>query len=156
MRTLVERDREMSRSSTAAYLATAWAAAGLTGAPDLPSLDFPVEQVDTSLRVTSLVAYRRGLGLGMSPSQANENALVQVSGAASRLVLEAGRETALAAVDNHRARWARITSPTACKFCTMLAGRGFAYRSEETVSFDAHDHCACTAAVDFSAAQAAA
>lgn len=38
----------------------------------------------------------------------------------------------------------RVASPTACKFCRMLVGRGAVYRLE-TVGFRAHGNCGCTA-----------
>jgi hypothetical protein len=41
-------------------------------------------------------------------------------------------------------RYQRIASPTACKFCRMLAGRGPVYRLE-TVGFRSHGNCGCTA-----------
>lgn len=41
--------------------------------------------------------------------------------------------------------WARETSPDACPFCRMLAGRGAVYRTRETASFAPHDNCHCVA-----------
>lgn len=151
MLTLVERNRQVSTGTTSGYLSAAWLAAGNAGAPPLPTISLPTEQVETSLRVTSIVAYRRSLAAGMTARQANESAAVQMSGSAQRMVLEAGRLAALEAVQQSGARWARIASPTACDFCKMLASRGYAYRGEETASFAAHDHCGCSVAVNFAA-----
>ena len=45
--------------------------------------------------------------------------------------------------DPKKPRWARIpTGAETCKFCIMLASRGFVYHSEETASH-AHAHCDC-------------
>jgi hypothetical protein len=48
--------------------------------------------------------------------------------------------------------WARVAHPGACDFCVMLAGRGFAYTSEETAARAAdgsryHDRCRCTVTI---------
>jgi len=37
---------------------------------------------------------------------------------------------------------ARVASANSCAFCAMLASRGPVYK-EETVDFEAHDHCTC-------------
>jgi hypothetical protein len=156
MRLLIQRERQNVYATTRGYLTGAYLAAGHRALPEIPALaGLDIAQFATSTRVTSLVSYRRGLGLGLTPSQAADNALVQVTGSASRLALEAGRTTILDAARANDARWGRITSGNACAFCHMLASRGFVYR-ESTVGFDAHDHCACTGAIDFSPALAAA
>lgn len=48
--------------------------------------------------------------------------------------------------DPTKPRWARVPQGKSCAFCTMLAGRGFAYTSEEAAGGDGntyHDHCHC-------------
>jgi hypothetical protein len=51
-------------------------------------------------------------------------------------------------IDPTNPRWARVASGrNPCAFCVMLAGRGFAYTSQETADFGGsfHDgHCHCT------------
>jgi hypothetical protein len=49
--------------------------------------------------------------------------------------------------------WARIAHASACEFCNMLAGRGYAYTSQKTAAAAAdgsryHDHCRCTVSVN--------
>jgi hypothetical protein len=50
-------------------------------------------------------------------------------------------------LDPTHPRWARVPKgANPCAFCVMLAGRGFAYRSEETASFGGsfhNGHCHC-------------
>ncbi|MDQ3485451.1 MAG: hypothetical protein M3445_08620, partial [Actinomycetota bacterium] len=77
--------------------------------------------------------------------QTMADAFVQSSGAATRLVLNAGRETVTASVTaDPRARgWQRVGGGKPCDFCAMLIGRGSVY-TEATSGFDAHDYCACT------------
>lgn len=66
-----------------------------------------------------------------------------VAGSAQRLVLDQSRETLMdAAIKDPAAKgFARVTSPGACAFCTMLAlraGAGFLYRTKESAGFRAH------------------
>lgn len=113
--------------------------------------DPPAELVEVTAQVTGARAYGRSLTSGMTVEQARRNAGVQLSGAASRIVLDAGRQTILDAVDEDREAigWIRITDAKPCAFCAMLASRGPVYQ-EDTASFQAHPHCACIAAPVFS------
>lgn len=45
--------------------------------------------------------------------------------------------------------WSRVARAGACKFCTMLAGKGAVYRSESTAIFAAHKNCNCAAQPEF-------
>lgn len=45
--------------------------------------------------------------------------------------------------DNKRVLYARVTSGTDCKFCVMLASRGFVYSSKRTAGSDGHYHAHC-------------
>lgn len=114
--------------------------------------DAPAELVEVTAQVTGARAYGRSLSSGMTADQARRNAGVQLSGAASRIALDAGRQTILDAVDEDREAigWIRITDAKPCAFCSMLASRGPSYLSQETASFQAHAHCACIAAPVFS------
>jgi len=104
----------------------------------------PIEQIRTALRVTSKGAAYRSLGAGMDYPQAMANALVQVSGSMSRIALDSGRDTIMDNVrsDPRAVGWAREGSGEECAFCAMLISRGPVYK-EETVDFEAHDHCVC-------------
>lgn len=44
--------------------------------------------------------------------------------------------------------WKRVGDGHSCQFCSMLLSRGAVYR-EATADFQAHDHCGCTAAPEF-------
>jgi hypothetical protein len=105
----------------------------------------PAEQVATALRVTTLVAIKKSTMAGKTAELAMRDAFVQSSGAATRLVLDAGRDTIrqTTVADPRTAGWQRVTSG-GCDFCAMLAGRGAVY-SEATADFASHDHCACSA-----------
>lgn len=65
---------------------------------------------------------------------------------ANEYALQPGRDTVMQAAHKDNAAWARVPEPGACKFCLMLASRGFVY-SKSTVG-DArkfHGKCRCNA-----------
>jgi hypothetical protein len=101
-----------------------------------------VARARTSLQVTGYVTTERLRAL--KHADPGSVALVRVSGAVTRHVLDGGRETLLASVrGDRRARgWARVTSAEPCEFCSMLASRGGVYMATSG-AFAAHDHCAC-------------
>lgn len=105
-----------------------------------------VERVIASLYVTGRVATGKAILAGQSPQAAMQTAFVRTSGALSRHVLSGGRDTLIlsAAEDRAAQGWARVTGGEPCGFCAMLASRGPVY-SEDTVDFQAHDHCSCSA-----------
>lgn len=74
-----------------------------------------------------------------------EAAKTLANGVAQKLVVDTGRNTLIAAIEqDQKARgWAREAKPDACSFCALLATRGAVYRSETSASFEAHDHCHC-------------
>lgn len=87
------------------------------------------------------------LKLKRPPSEVAKATLVNVSGEATRHVLNAGRQTIEVSIraDPQALGWQRITSSSACKFCKMLADRGPIYKSSRTARFQSHNHCACSA-----------
>lgn len=80
-----------------------------------------VARARTSLQVTGYVTIDRLRAL--KHPDPGKVALVRVSGAVMRHVLNGGRETLLASVrSDRRARgWARVTPAEPCEFCSMLA-----------------------------------
>jgi hypothetical protein len=144
--TLVQRDRTRSAGLASLYLKAHRLQAGIPGAPNVVLAGAaPAEQVATSLYVTTVVAVKKSTMAGKTAQQAMTDAFVQSAGAATRLVLDAGRDTIRKTTTNDpRTRgWQRVTSG-GCAFCEMLAGRGSVY-TEESADFASHDHCACTA-----------
>ncbi len=78
----------------------------------------------------------------------------EVEGAMQAATADAGIGELFAAMraDGAAKGWARITRPTACSFCRMLAARGPVYLTEESANFRAHvvkdgrgGTCQCTA-----------
>lgn len=111
--------------------------------------------IKTSLLVTGPFGVKSRIGKGINPRTAKAKALVDVSGAASRHVLNGGRQLVTEAVakDKVALGFARVTDADPCAFCAMLASRGPVYRSRESAGTRRvageselhryHDHCAC-------------
>ena len=145
---LVARFRGRSSRSAVGYYLESRGAARVPGlyvpraAPEaLPQL------IEATAQIAGARAYGRSLTAGMQHAQARQNAGVQLSGAMSRIALDAGRQTILDAVaeDREAIGWIRITDADPCAFCAMLTSRGPVY-DEDTVAFQAHAHCACIGA----------
>lgn len=116
----------------------------------------PVEQLTASLRSSGLAGTFKALQTGRSPQAARQIGFVKTSGAASRHVMNGGRNTILqsAGADPKAQGWIRKTSGSPCAFCAMLASRGHVYKSSATAAggrwsvsdrqFKVHDHCSCS------------
>lgn len=65
---------------------------------------------------------------------------------ANEYALQPGRDTVMQAAHKDKAAYARVPEPGACKFCLMLASRGFVY-SKDTSGDSAkfHGKCRCNA-----------
>jgi len=116
---------------------------GGTATPIMSTFDAEAAaRAQTSLQVTGYVTTER-LTVLKRPDPAR-TALVRVSGAVTRHVLDGGRQTLMRSVraDRRALGWARATSGDPCSFCAMLASRGPVY-GERTGNFQSHDHCAC-------------
>lgn len=103
-------------------------------------------RVATSLTVTGPVALKSAMARGLSLAEANDIARARMSAASQRQALTGGRDTITETVktDPRAEGWRRVTSGKSCEFCSMLAGRGAVY-GDDTVHFEAHDGCSCTA-----------
>lgn len=147
---MVRNGRSVSSGLASGYYREFRAAEGISGSAPLVT---PSNAWETpariSLRVTGPVAAKTALKLHRPDASAV--ALVRLSGAVSRHVLDAGRETILESVgrDPVAKGWMRVTDGNPCAFCALLASRGASYKSEETASFAAHDHCGCEAEPTF-------
>lgn len=101
----------------------------------------------TSLTVTGPVSIKEQVRRFVPLARAVTAAESGHAAAGMRHALNGGRSTILESVraDRRAQGWARVTSGDPCAFCQILASRGPVYRDEATASFEAHDHCACTA-----------
>lgn len=85
---------------------------------------------------------------GEDPATAAPVVLSKIAGALQRVVLDGARQTVTGSTsrDPGRVGWARVGAGE-CDFCQMLIGRGAVY-SAETVDFESHDRCQCSAVID--------
>lgn len=106
-------------------------------APLAPSV--PVEQVQGRLGFAT-----RSSGPLWAGDSATLTAFLGMM--ANEYVLQPGRDTVMQAAHADKAAYARVPEPGACKFCLMLASRGFVY-SKSTVgdSKKFHGKCRCNA-----------
>lgn len=114
----------------------------------------PDSQILGTLHVTGIDMTRRAIAAGQSAQAAMRTGLTRNSGTVTRLVLAGGRDTvALSAEADRRCLgYARVTADNPCAFCAMVAGRGPVY-SEDSVDFEAHDHCSCGAEPHYEGAE---
>ena len=105
----------------------------------------PVQQLQTSMLVTGPYSLKSAIGRGVPYLQAVDSALTNVTGAAMRHTMNAGRETVLATItaEGRGGGWRRVVAGDACDFCKMLASRGAVY-GELGGDFASHDHCSCS------------
>lgn len=142
---VIGEQRAVSASLAAGYFDAFRRAEGVGGVAS-PALavfeEGAVARARTSLQVTGYVTTERLRAL--KHAEPGRVALVRISGAVTRHVLDGGRETLLASVRrDRRARgWARVTSAEPCEFCSILASRGAVYTATSG-AFQAHDHCGC-------------
>ena len=144
---LVRAYNRVSSSLAGSYYQAFRTAEGVLGVAT-PRLAGPIAtaQVTASLYVTGQVMTRDAIAAGRTVEQAREAALVRTSGAVTRHTLQGGRDTMLQSVaaDKQALGWARVTDGNPCAFCLTLASRGAVYKTEQSASFLAHDHCGCS------------
>jgi hypothetical protein len=136
--------RSTSTGLAIAYLRAFRVAHGLGGAVDVkrPQIGKP-EFVD-ALRATSLAPVKNATAAGKDPASSMAAALVLTSGAMSRLVLNAGRDTVTqtVAADPHGQGFVRVVGGNGCDFCRERAGIPV---TGEADVFESHGGCGCTA-----------
>jgi hypothetical protein len=138
--------------------------------PEFTSMN--MEALETSLRVTGeiavkkkLLAYPREEDGRINPSliqAAIDEAATQISGAATRHVMNGGRDELQSALESDPIAlgYIRVTDGDPCFFCAMLASRGPVYSDDSFDQSDprfigdgqhkVHDHDACTSEPVFS------
>lgn len=103
-------------------------------------------RIRASLAYTSVAKIKTGTAIGTLESEVVASSLASTLAALGRHVLDGGRATISLNVyeDDEALGYARVTSPRCCAFCAMLSSRGAVYTSD-TVKFEAHDSCGCSA-----------
>lgn len=137
---IVRRDRERFALLAGQYVALHAESLGRPTPPLALAEPLPAAQLETSLRVTSIVAYAKAKGAGHLPQEALRIASVSSSGAATRLALNGGRSVIQQTAQTGAFKgWRRVGNPQ-CNLCKMLLGR---FYPASTSDFKCHDHCAC-------------
>ena len=141
---MVAKYRRTSAGLSAAFLRAHRVASGLDGAVDVvtpPVLN--VEQFDAVLHSLTVASVKVAASKAIPANVAMSNALVRSSGAMSRLVLDAGRQTVTQTIqsDDRATGWRRVLGGGGCDFCRMLADRVY---PRDNADFDAHGKCGCT------------
>lgn len=138
--------RSYSAAAAARYVRQVRAEAGVPGAaPVVPVPEFPRVEAQKALTVTALKTVRQATGRAVPLQRASQLGFVNSSAAASRLVLDAGRQVVTGSVeaDPEAVGWVRVTDGDPCAFCAMLASQGAVYKSRQTAEFKAHGACGC-------------
>jgi hypothetical protein len=146
--TLVRAYQPISGGAAASYFTAFRAAENVDGTATPVLAALPADaMISASLYATGESATKKAIDAGRAPEEAMQVAFVRTSGAISRHILDGSRETIIQSVaaDPQALGWARVTDGDPCAFCLTLASRGPVYKSEQTASFQAHDHCGCTA-----------
>src|SRR5690554_4624304 len=135
LKALVRDRRAQSARAGGPYYQRIRAEAGVAGeitpAPPRPLTE---ERLDRALDGAGLHVFQRAVRTGASPAQARDRAAVTLSGTASRLALEGGRDVmeATTVEDWEAIGWARISDGDPCAWCAMLISRGAVYKSART------------------------
>lgn len=100
---------------------------------------------ERALLVTGPGELKKQSKMGRSEREAKAQGLKKASGAASKHVLNGGREVIIVKTELDLAAigWVRVTDGDPCAFCALLSSRGPAYKTEQAAAFEPHDHCAC-------------
>lgn len=121
--------------------------------------DLPDDRIEATLNATGIASYKKAIRAGQTAEKALDTMAVNLSGAATNLALEGGREliheTTMS--DDEAIGWARVGDGDPCAFCAMLISRGAVYKSADTAGraqnknfvgegmFKFHNHDGCTA-----------
>jgi len=166
---MIKQRRELSQQLARTYY-TNFRAAEVKGGDGfaLPApTEFLTDAVQTSLRVTGPIALKKRIAaLPLTDlttpavqkaliKQAIDDTAIDISGAATRHVMNGGRDEIQSALDEDREAlgYIRVTDGDPCYFCAMLASRGPVYDGESFDQSDprfigkgshkVHDHCGC-------------
>ncbi len=149
---VIRAERRASADIGAVYYRQARSAAGLGAATSVgrPRPLSP-ERLEKALDGAGPAVFRKSLRLGATPVDALDRMAVTVSGTATRLALEGGRDVVENSVreDDDALGWARISDGDPCAWCAMLLSRGAIYKSAKTAGSVAHggelfhDHDGC-------------
>lgn len=157
---MVLASRQRSASIAGPYYQQLRTAAGVSGSiiPASPR-DLEPERLTQALDSAGMAVMRQSLRLGATPEKARDRMAVTLSGTASRLALEGGRDVmeATSHDDEDALGWVRVGDGDSCAWCAMLISRGAVFASGKTAGdvryggAKYHDHDGCQAVPIFDA-----
>jgi len=106
------------------------------------------EVIREAIGATARGGTYRALVAGKPMEQALKNGFVQVAGAVTKQVEDAGRRTIMDETgrDARCLGWTRVTGPNPCAWCAMLASRGPVYKGDaDSIDIWDHEHGDCGA-----------
>lgn len=149
------RVRRVDSANRAAAAYSAMRLAAGTSSPFEPSSPrvLTEERIAQALNSAGPAVMRKALNAGATPVQARERMATTLTGTATRLALEAGRDVIEASIrdDDEALGWARVGDGDPCSWCSMLISRGAVYKSAVTAGDGRfggekyHDHDGCQA-----------
>lgn len=157
---MVLSSREQSASLAGPYYRKLRAEAGVSGEVVMAEpRELTRDQLTEALNSAGMAVMRKSVRLGATPAQARDRMAVTISGTATRLALEGGRDVmeATSYDDEEALGWARIGDGDPCSWCAMLISRGAVYESAKTAGDSRyggatyHDHDGCQAVPIFDA-----
>lgn len=112
---------------------------------EFPAVELDHARLAEDLWVNGTYNIKGKIGKGLSAEAAKAAAMKRVMGVVTEYVFDGGRGTVTKVKYSGKSgRWRRVSDGKPCTFCAMLASRGPVY-SEESVTFEAHTDCGCTA-----------
>lgn len=141
---LVQTNRRTSAGLAASYLRAFRRASGIPGeVKPVFALPLPVDELQANLHSAAVAGVKANAARGLAADSAMSLGLGAVQNAISRMVLNAGRETALLTMadDDRVVGYRRILGGGGCDFCQTLAGRVY---PRDNADFQAHGRCGCT------------
>jgi hypothetical protein len=157
---MVMSSRSRSASLAGPYYQRLRTAAGMSGGiTPAPPRELAGDRLSAALDSAGMAVMRRSMRLGATPEQARDRMAVTLSGTATRLALEGGRDVmeATSYDDEDALGWARIGDGDPCSWCAMLISRGAVFTSGKTAGdvryggAKYHDHDGCQAVPIFDA-----
>lgn len=114
--------------------------------PDMPSVIADAALIYDNMLVNGPISIKQKIADGFGANEAKALAMERFLGVVQERVMDGGRDLIIGVSKYYgrSGRWRRVTDGQPCAFCAMLAGRGPVYTSE-TVTFQSHNHCGCTA-----------
>lgn len=130
--------RQLASATEAARYLSAFAMVEGAAAPSIADRpEFDRDRAAASMYATGQSQASRALAAGMSAAAVRQQTLVTLTGSVVRHSLNGGRqliEDTVVTETGGIQGWMRVTGPSPCAFCAMVAARGPVYTSQDAAS----------------------